>query len=147
MDFSLFFPIHLHAFHMAFFLLYFLHDLHLLLHTFHITFTLVRCMIQSRPIAGSTRSPNPLPTTSDLIADRLRFQFASRIQFRLACRPISNFSCQPISNLLTNQFLVCLQVGFQFACQFRFQFTCRFQFRFHSHYQPIQFYCQPVLGT
>ena len=119
-------------------------------------FTLVRCMIQSRTVAGSTRSPNPSPTTSGFIADKL--QFAHRFQFQFACPRVSNFLYD--FSLLASWFSVCLRAGFRFAYQpvpvllaGQFRFTCQFllacslQLRFSSHYQPIPFYCQPVLGT
>ena len=108
--------------------------LHLLLHTFHITFTLcmhsnfsclcshglyfsflhftlVRCMIQSRPVANSTRSPNPSPTASGFIAGRLRF--AHRFRFRFACTPVSDFLYD--FSLLASRFPVCLPTGFRFC--------------------------------
>ena len=97
-------------------------------------FTLVRCMIQSRPVAGSTRSPYPSPTASGLG----QFRFASQFRFRF-CLP-AGFG----SVLLVNWFLVLL------TDQFQFRFACRLvpiclPTSFWFSYQPVSgFACQPV---
>ena len=84
---------------------------------FHMAFTLVfftllRCMIQSRPVAGSARSPNPSPTDSGFVAGRFhpiaesiidRFHYhrwpvpvSLPTGFKFASRPVSNFVCKPV---------------------------------------------------
>ena len=55
-------------------------------------FTLFRCMIQSRLVAGSTLSRNPSPITSDFVADPFRFYLPVPIQVFLANSNSSSFS-------------------------------------------------------
>ena len=116
-------PFFLHTFHITFTLCMHSNFSCLCSHSLYFSFldfTLVRCMLQSRPVAGSTWSPNPSPTASSLVAGR----FQNRIGL-----PIPN----PVCSLA--------RFWFRFAHQFRFAF------QFRSHYRPIPFYCQPNLGT
>ena len=51
-------------------------------------FTLFRCMIQSRLVAGSTLSRNPSPIASGFVADRFRFATRFRFQFASGLFPV-----------------------------------------------------------
>ena len=157
MNFSLFFPIHLHAFHITFTLCMHSNFSCLCSHGLYfgfLHFTLVRCMIKSRPLAGSTRSPSPSPTASGFVAGQFRFGYwpVSNLLTILPILLIGRFQvCLPtylwfclFPVLHTSWFSVCLPAGL-LAGQFRFD--CRFRFQFSSHYRPVPFYCQPVLGT
>ena len=121
--FSLFFPIHLHAFHITFTLCMHSNFSCLCSHGLYFSFahfTLVRCMIQSRPIVGSTRSPNPSPTGSGFVASQFPFacrpvlvclsansRFCLPTGFQFAYHPVSSFACRPIP--------ICLPAALQFC--------------------------------
>ena len=64
-------------------------------------FTLFRCMIQSRLVAGSTLSRNPSPIASGFVADR--FRFATRFRTYL---PVPNlvFLASSNSGSFSNRF-------------------------------------------
>ena len=139
--------------------LYFMHALHfscLCSHSLYFTFlhfTLVRCMLQFRPVAGSTWSPNPSPIASGFVAGR--FRFATRFWFRFCYQPVSGFACWPV--LLPTGFRFCLPASFRFCLAGRFPVllakssfvTNRFPVFLAGQFifQPVPFYGQPVLGT
>ena len=155
--------------------------LHLLLHTFHITFTLcmhsnfsclcshslyfsflhftlVRCMIQSLPIADSTWSPNPSLTAFGFVADRFRacylvpvlvclpagsrFRFVTNL-FSILLSTNFRFCYRPVSSFATSQFPVLLANQFQFPTDFNSNLLASSSLLFIS----VPITSQAILGT